>query len=84
MNVESTYGVNYYESIKQRQMSETVTSVLYPNDITTEGKELRLKQQYFFSSATLQDILERWKVNNYSLNRTEFVENVSRKAVAPI
>jgi len=34
--------------------------VLYPNDSTPEGKELRLKQQFFFVSASLQDVMARW------------------------
>lgn len=39
---------------------ETITSVLYPDDSQFKGKELRLKQEYFFVSATIQDILIRF------------------------
>jgi starch phosphorylase len=42
-------------------MTETISKVLYPNDNVFEGKELRLKQEYFFVSATLQDIIRRFK-----------------------
>ncbi len=52
---------NFFESVKDRQSAEQITQVLYPNDNTPEGKELRLKQQYFFVSATLQDLLRRFR-----------------------
>jgi len=52
---------DYYESLRQRQETENITSVLYPNDATFEGRELRLKQQYFFCAASLQDIIRRYK-----------------------
>lgn len=52
---------NYYKALEKRQRAETISSVLYPNDNTPEGKELRLTQQYFFCSATLQDIIRRFK-----------------------
>lgn len=52
----------------ERQRAEYITSVLYPNDSTYEGKVLRLKQQYFFCSATIQDIIKRFKLNNSNWN----------------
>jgi starch phosphorylase len=50
---------NYIEAVRDKTMSETLSKVLYPNDSTTMGQELRLKQEYFFVSASLQDILRR-------------------------
>ena len=44
----------YVQAILSKQRAETLSSVLYPDDRTYEGKELRLKQQYFFVSATIQ------------------------------
>jgi glycogen phosphorylase len=63
---------DYYGAIKQKQESENICSVLYPNDNTPKGRELRLKQQYFFVSASLQDMLRRFKRDFPSLPVTEF------------
>lgn len=52
---------DYYGAVADKEASEKISSVLYPNDSTEAGKELRLKQQFFFVSATLQDILRRYK-----------------------
>lgn len=51
----------YDEANKARNEAEAISSLLYPNDSTEEGKKLRLKQEYFFSSATLQDVIARYK-----------------------
>ncbi len=48
---------NYDAAVSDKMSSETISKVLYPNDNTPQGKELRLKQQYFFVSCALQDIL---------------------------
>jgi len=52
---------DYFKAINERQRAEYITSVLYPNDSTEGGKELRLKQQYFFCSATIRDAIRRYK-----------------------
>ncbi len=52
---------NYILAVSDKVRSETLSKVLYPNDNVFEGKELRLKQEYFFVSATLQDIIRRYK-----------------------
>uniref|UniRef100_A0A6U9Q3J5 Alpha-1,4 glucan phosphorylase n=1 Tax=Picocystis salinarum TaxID=88271 RepID=A0A6U9Q3J5_9CHLO len=49
----------HVEAFEEEAKAEAITSVLYPNDTTQRGKVLRLKQQYFLVSATLQDILHR-------------------------
>ncbi len=52
---------NYVASVQKKNESENISKVLYPNDTMVKGKFLRLKQQYFFSSATLQDIIRKYK-----------------------
>lgn len=51
----------YERSVRRKNRAEDISRVLYPNDDTPSGKLLRLKQQYFFSSASLQDILRRFE-----------------------
>lgn len=52
---------NYLEASKEKIYAEDISRVLYPNDDTNEGKKLRLKQQYFFSCASLTDIIRKHK-----------------------
>ncbi|MBK5914658.1 glycogen/starch/alpha-glucan phosphorylase [Rhodocyclus purpureus] len=52
---------SYTESVAAKNAAENITMVLYPNDASENGKELRLRQQYFLASASLQDILARWE-----------------------
>ncbi len=51
---------SYTESVAAKNAAENITMVLYPNDASENGKELRLRQQYFLASASLQDVLRRW------------------------
>lgn len=51
----------YDKSVALKNRAEDISRVLYPNDDNYEGKKLRLKQQYFFSSASLQDIIRKYK-----------------------
>lgn len=48
---------DYYQAVEEKVVSETVTKILYPNDEQVAGKRLRLAQQYFFVSCSLQDML---------------------------
>ena len=52
----------YDKSVALKNRAEDISRVLYPNDDNNEGKKLRLKQQYFFSSASLQDIIRKFKL----------------------
>lgn len=51
---------DYMRAAAQEVLAETITRVLYPDDSTEQGRELRLKQEYFFTSASLQDLLRRY------------------------
>lgn len=51
----------YVDALQQKNMSEVISKVLYPNDKTENGKELRLVQQYFFVACSLRDILRRFQ-----------------------
>lgn len=63
----------YTESVAAKNLAEQITMVLYPNDASENGKELRLKQQYFLVSASLQDVLASW-VNKHGRDLTKFGE----------
>ncbi len=65
----------YAVAVLEKNAVEDITRVLYPNDTTTAGKRLRLKQQYFLSSASLQDLLFRFKRENRPI--TEFADLIS-------
>lgn len=54
---------DYEKAVSDKAQSETISKVLYPNDNVFIGKELRLKQEYFFVSATMQDIMRRYRKN---------------------
>ena len=52
---------DYIQAVLDRNFAENITRVLYPNDNVFEGRELRLKQEYFLCAATLQDIIRRYR-----------------------
>ncbi|MGL5359767.1 MAG: glycogen/starch/alpha-glucan phosphorylase [Shewanella sp.] len=62
---------DYTEAVARKNLAEQITMVLYPNDASENGKELRLRQQYFLSSASLQDLLKRWTAH-HGQNFTQF------------
>uniref|UniRef100_A0A8C5GWS4 Alpha-1,4 glucan phosphorylase n=1 Tax=Gouania willdenowi TaxID=441366 RepID=A0A8C5GWS4_GOUWI len=64
---------DYIEAVLDRNLAENISRVLYPNDNFFEGKELRLKQEYFVVAATLQDIIRRFKTTKKGVpGRTSF------------
>ena len=63
-NLEYFNSGDYIKAVESKNHSENISKVLYPNDTSLAGKELRLKQQYFFVSATLGDIIRRYKKYN--------------------
>ena len=71
------FGLSYFNSgdymaaVADMEISETISKVLYPNDSSMNGKELRLKQQYFLCSASLQDIIRRYKKTHDSFDGFE-------------
>ncbi|MCB1645590.1 MAG: glycogen/starch/alpha-glucan phosphorylase [Pseudomonadales bacterium] len=60
IDLEEFNAGSYADAVAEKNRAEQITVVLYPNDKSEQGKELRLRQQYFLASASLQDILDRW------------------------
>ena len=60
---------DYYGAVQQKVVSENISKVLYPNDEQVQGKELRLEQQFFFVSCSLQDMLRIMRVQQIPLER---------------
>ena len=67
-NFEEFNNQNYDLAVKEKNNAENISKVLYPNDSNREGKKLRLKQQYFFVSASIQDLVNRHKEKYGSLD----------------
>ncbi|GBU20492.1 glycogen phosphorylase [Fibrobacteres bacterium R8-0-B4] len=63
-NLQYFNSGDYIGACHDKFTSENISKILYPNDNNVSGKELRLKQQFFFSSASLQDIIRRYLQNN--------------------
>ena len=62
----------YAESVEAKNNAEHITMVLYPNDASENGKELRLRQQYFLASASLKDVIREWQEKHNSFD--DFVD----------
>ncbi len=60
---------DYYGAVQKKVVSENISKILYPNDERIQGKELRLEQQFFFVSCSLQDMLRILRVQNIPLER---------------
>ena len=63
-NLNSFDKGEYEKAVEEQNLAKTICEVLYPNDNHYSGKELRLKQQYFFVSASLQTAIKKFKENN--------------------
>jgi len=59
-NLNEFNAGSYTDAVAAKNLAEQITMVLYPNDSSENGKILRLRQQYFLSSASLQDVIRRW------------------------
>ena len=59
-NLDEFNAGSYTEAVQEKNHAEHISMVLYPNDASESGKELRLRQQYFLASASLQDALRQW------------------------
>lgn len=60
-NLDEFNAGSYSDSVAAKNSAENISMVLYPNDATENGKELRLKQQYFLASASIQDVIRQWE-----------------------
>ncbi len=58
---------DYEHAVYEKMFSENISKVLYPNDATSMGRELRLKQEYFFTAASVTDIIRRFREDNAGL-----------------
>ena len=63
-NLDFFQNGDYLKAVEQKNLSENISKVLYPNDSTFEGRELRLMQQYFFVSCSIQDIIRRYLIGH--------------------
>nr|VFK56448.1 MAG: starch phosphorylase [Candidatus Kentron sp. TC] len=64
---------DYTGSVEKKNLAGNISMVLYPNDLTEMGKELRLRQQYFLASASIRDVMRRWLVAHGN-NLDEFAD----------
>jgi len=75
-DLEEFNAGSYTEAVAAKNAAEHITMVLYPNDASENGKELRLRQQYFLASASLQDVLRQW-VKWHGNNFGDFADKIN-------
>ncbi|PAA59566.1 hypothetical protein BOX15_Mlig026082g1 [Macrostomum lignano] len=83
-NLHSFNSGEYISAVCDRNEAENISRVLYPNDNFFEGKELRLKQEYFLVASTLQDIIRRFKASKFGSTahvRTDFTAFPDKVAI---
>ncbi|MCG7866935.1 MAG: glycogen/starch/alpha-glucan phosphorylase [Candidatus Thiodiazotropha taylori] len=71
-NLDEFNAGSYTESVEAKNDAEHITMVLYPNDASENGKELRLRQQYFLASASIMDVIREW--NEHHSDFSDFAE----------
>jgi starch phosphorylase len=72
-NLNEFNAGDYAEAVAAKNLAEQITMVLYPNDASQNGKELRLRQQYFLASASLQDVIEQY-LEHIATDFSQFAE----------
>ena len=75
LELEYFQAGNYFQAVQNKHESEIISKVLYPDDHVAPGKELRLKQEYFFVSASLHDIIRRYKKRHSNFD--QFTDKVA-------
>ena len=68
-NLDSFDKGDYQKAVEQENLAKSIVEVLYPNDNHYSGKELRLKQQYFFVSASLQQVIKKFKATHDDIHQ---------------
>jgi starch phosphorylase len=76
LDLADFHAGDYLAAVEEKNLSENISKVLYPNDFTVMGKELRLRQQYFFVACSINDIVRR-----YSKTHTGFGQFASKVAI---
>lgn len=69
-NLQFFNSGDYIQAVCDRNLAENISRVLYPNDNFFEGRELRLKQEYFLVAATLQDVIRRFKASKFGVRES--------------
>ena len=83
-NLKSFNSGDYIQAVLDRNLAENISRVLYPKDDMVEGKELRLKQEYFLCAATLSDVVRRFKAADFGsreVTRTDFTSMPDKVAI---